>query len=253
MGQRLVSLITREASYAGKPLLYAGTLLLNYLYPPYCPGCGLPAAAAAGLCRRCRLLLASDPDMRRWSEGSDFSYCAGKFYLSQVIACWDYSPLLGRIIQAIKYSGRPRLGVWMGELAADRLRACLLRERCDLIVPVPLHALRRRERGYNQSRMIARGIASRLTIPVSSSVLKRVRPTVTQTSLSGEERQVNTAGVFQVRNRDAVRGSHVLIIDDVVTTGATMNSAAEALVAAGAGRVSGAALARPVLGLHAFR
>lgn len=253
MIHRFLRHINEEASFAGKPLLYAGTLLLNYLYPPYCPGCGLPMAAASGLCRCCRLLLECDPDIRQWREGSDFSYCTAPFYLSHVTACWEYTPVIGRIVQAVKYGGRPRLGVWMGALAAERLRPGLTRERCDLMLPVPLHSVRKRERGYNQSGMIARGIASLLHIPFSGSVLKRVRPTVTQTALSGDERQINTAGVFQVRHRSAVEGKNVLIVDDVVTTGATLNSAAGALIAAGAGKVFGAALARPVLGSDMYR
>lgn len=253
MVKRLYPILKREASRAGKPLRSAGSLLLNYLYPPCCPGCELPMAAASGVCHRCRLLLESSEDIRRWSRRSDFRYLAGPLFLSYVAAGWEYSPVLGRIIQRIKYGGRPRLGVRMGSLLAERLHHVLSGAECDLMLPVPLHSLRKRERGYNQSSMIVRGMSSVLRVPCGCGILRRIKPTVTQTALSGDQRQTNTARAFQVRDATAIAGKKVLLVDDVVTTGATINSAAGALINAGAAGVAGVALARPVLGSEDIR
>ncbi|MDE2847219.1 MAG: ComF family protein, partial [Gemmatimonadota bacterium] len=107
-----------------------------------------------------------------------------------------------------------------------------------------LHPLRRRERGYNQSACIARGISDVTGIPVLEDVLGRNRNTPTQTSLSPEARMANVEGVFELARSDAVGGATVSLVDDIFTTGATINSCARALLQAGAGRVFALTVAR---------
>jgi ComF family protein len=114
----------------------------------------------------------------------------------------------------------------------------------DAVVPVPLHWLRRWRRGYNQSESIARSIANHLHIPCHSSWLRRLRNTPDQTLQTPTGRRENVRGAFRARRRARARGQAILLVDDVMTTGATANEAARALRAAGAARVVVAALAR---------
>lgn len=116
-------------------------------------------------------------------------------------------------------------------------------ERWDGLVPVPLYRLRQRERGFNQAREIARGLSSRCQIPVSNC-LYRYRETVSQAKLNRNARWENMAGAFRMKRRFDVRGQNLLIIDDVFTTGATVNACAQVLEKAGAARVAVLTIAR---------
>src|SRR5262249_59116471 len=113
------------------------------------------------------------------------------------------------------------------------------------VVPVPLHWLRRWQRGYNQSEAIARTLARALGVPCQPHVVRRVRRTLTQANLSLTARRENMRGAFEPRRGAALRGKTVLLVDDVMTTGSTVHEAAPALKKGGAGRVILAALARP--------
>ena len=239
--------IVKKASCSGKPFLQAGSQLLNFIFPPFCPGCGLLMRTARGICPRCRITLDDTCGIMCWNRPEAFTYLTDQLYLSEVVTCWDYSPCLENIIHAVKYNGRTRLGIWIGKFAAARM-SLHIPETIDLLIPVPLHTSRERERGYNQSGMICRGFGAVLAVPCSSGILRRVKNTATQTSLSGPARQRNAADAFRVIDSGSVKDRSVLLVDDVVTTGATLNSAACALVRAGASHVCGAALARPVLG-----
>jgi ComF family protein len=105
-----------------------------------------------------------------------------------------------------------------------------------LVVPIPIHSARRRERGYNQAELIARGVADALGLPMVD-VLRRTRYTGTQTALSEQQRLVNLTNAFVVHRPAMIRNTRILLVDDVLTTGATLNTAAEALLMAGARRV----------------
>jgi len=106
-------------------------------------------------------------------------------------------------------------------------------EGIDLIVPVPLAKKRQRQRGYNQSHCLADGVSQITGLPVSNQVVRRTRFVKSQTQMGRQERQENVADVFEVRDLDMIRGRHVLLVDDVVTTGATMTACARELLKAG--------------------
>ena len=112
----------------------------------------------------------------------------------------------------------------------------------DLIVPVPLHRTRMRERGYDQAALLARTVAQRLQRTYQREALERIRPTLQQTTLKAEARRANVAGAFQSTRQ--LEGDAILLVDDVSTTGATLDAAATALKAAGAGRVVGLVFAQ---------
>jgi len=140
------------------------------------------------------------------------------------------------------------------KLSIARLLAKGMCERIDLsnfvtlsdviLAPVPLHPRRRRERGYNQSELLAKELAKAWNIPLNAKALRRARDTAQQALLSAEERHSNVQGAFTISPPDFFKSKNVLLIDDVLTTGSTVNACAEALKAAGAVRVLVLALAR---------
>ena len=124
----------------------------------------------------------------------------------------------------LKYNKRPDVGIRMGELYAYELIRSGSWKKSDLIIPIPLHPSRFKKRGYNQSEQIAMGLASVLNIPVSSSNLVRIENTETQTRKSRFARYENLKGAFFIRDHSAFFHKHILLVDDVMTTGATLEA-----------------------------
>lgn len=146
----------------------------------------------------------------------------------------------------IKYQGRKQLARYVGRLCAPFLESAAI-DSCSVVVPVPLHWLRRQRRGYNQAEWFARGLFEK-TPPsqVHTGILRRLRPTNTQTKLDKSERRSNMAGAFGLTSKGAevIKGIPVVLVDDVVTTGATTAAAASALLGGGCGRVTVVSFAR---------
>lgn len=152
-----------------------------------------------------------------------------------------------KILYAIKYGGRRKLGRRMGALLGTFLSGSRAFGGCQAVVPVPLHPLRRWKRGYNQAEEIARGVAEAMGLPLETSLLKRRRYTKTQTKLSGAAKTKNVQGAFQVdSNRSAQLQQqgirHLLLVDDTLTSGSTLAACAAPLQASGF-RISCATLA----------
>lgn len=133
------------------------------------------------------------------------------------------------ILHLLKYSGRKDLGYMMGRLVAADIRRNGFFEGIDIIVPVPLHPSRLRERGYNQSEYLAKGISEVTGIPVDVASIQRCVYTHSQTKKSVYERWENVNGIFSVADKTVFSGRHVLIVDDVLTTGATITACADVL------------------------
>lgn len=148
------------------------------------------------------------------------------------------------LIHCLKYKG----GIWLKNDLADILEGCAKAHyntsEIDMILPVPLNPGKFRQRHYNQSELLARELARRLNSPFSSSIIERIRFTSTQTHLSIAGRRLNVKGAFSVTRPELVRARTILLIDDVMTTGATLGEIASVLKAAGAWRVWALALAR---------
>ena len=152
-----------------------------------------------------------------------------------------------RLIHSVKYRNQTAAAAVLGRGLGELLEQDDPAPAVDLVLSVPLHSSRRRERGYNQSDLIARAVGGVLRLPVEERTLRRMRATPTQTTLGLDEREANVADAFQVRRPLNVAGRRILLVDDVVTTGATANACTEALLQAGAASVRVAAIACPYL------
>ena len=150
--------------------------------------------------------------------------------------------LYQKLIHGLKYEGRKDIGLETGKMFGTELRGSVF-ELADFLVPVPLHSKKQRKRGYNQSEIIAEGVGIMLGKEVQKDILVRIEFTGTQTSKSRYDRFGNVTGNFRVLNPEKCHGKHILLIDDVVTTGSTLEACAEVLLKENASRVSVATLA----------
>lgn len=217
----------------------AVALLFETLLPADCLVCGawLPLRQEGGVCPACWDRLPWRPGRRAPRRGPLKALAWGA----------DYEGSFRSLIRIYKFEHFDALGKPLGRAAARRLRGSPHAPvGSPVVVPVPLHWTRRIRRGFNPAALLAAGLAEAIGLPFSPEALRRRRRGRRQVGLGRRERRRALAGVFVVPPRAArsIRGREVLLVDDVVTTGATLEACAEALRAAGARRVAGFALAR---------
>jgi ComF family protein len=207
--------------------------LAAFAYPHRCPVCGVPAPSGLVLCAPCR---AAVPEARLvlcahcLGRGHDPVACT-RHDAFRVGVAWVYDERAAAVIGAFKYRGRDDLAV---PLAAELARAPLPFARPDVIAEAPLHAVRRRERGYDQAALLARALADHIGVPYVGAALERTIPTRAQARLGARARRDNVAGAMRVRRPRMLAGRKVLLVDDVITTGATLEACLAVLAAAGA-------------------
>jgi ComF family protein len=213
---------------------------LDLVYPPRCGGCG--ASGSGWWCNACeqRLMLFDAASSAHHLSVASGGPEASKTALL-VISAALFAPPLREAIHAFKYDGAPQLAEAFARHMATAWRTSGL--SADAIVPVPLHPSRQRERGFNQSERLARQVATLCDIGLMTDALKRIRRTEQQAHLSASARRTNVTGAF-VANPERVRNRSIVVVDDVLTTGATLAECAAALGAAGAQRVMALTLAR---------
>jgi len=166
--------------------------------------------------------------------------------LDTILPVFEFNDTIQKIIHGLKYNGYKSLGVHLGRLMTSRLPQDFL-QKDTVLLPVPLYPIKKRERGYNQSMFIARGIAEVAGIPVRDNLLKRVKNTVTQTHLDAHERHENMQNAFAIIDNCDFNGiNSIVLVDDVFTTGATMNAAAAVLRSRGVTSVCGLTVAAPI-------
>ncbi len=225
--------------------------LLNLLYPPRCVSCG---ATGATLCERC---IAAAPFIttrtcllchRPQAEGARCYACHElPSALEAAAALCDYAPPIEIAIKRLKYRRGRAVAPALADLVVDRrLPSWLHPGATTLLLPVPLHPARERERGFNQAALLAAALAPHLDLSCDPHpiYLRRARRTRPQVGLSSEQRRQNVSFAFACDPSPAIRNAHIVLVDDVYTTGATMQDCARALREAGAAHVSGFTIAR---------
>lgn len=173
----------------------------------------------------------------QWAEGEELQRLYPGSFLSARFSLWEYSPEVERLVHLMKYERRPVLAHIMGQKVGILCASFLGSAEAGIVIPIPLHRARLRERGYNQSEILSRAISQETGWPVVKDALVRARPTRVQARLSRKERLANVRGAFAVRREEALRGRTCLLVDDVVTTGSTANECARILLEAGATEV----------------
>lgn len=225
-------------------LKYAGDFL-SLFFPELCYCCGKSLVnEETAVCTECLYdlpftnfhLHEDNPVARQLWGRFPFIYAGACFYFHQ-------HSKVQTLIHQLKYNNKQAAGIWIGNVYGRQLKDLALAYQTDLIIPVPLHKSRERKRGFNQSECIAKGISEILNIPVNTDSLKRNIPTVSQTHKSRFSRYENMKEVFSVIQPDKLKNKHILIIDDVITTGATLESCATALMVVPGVKISIAAAA----------
>ena len=205
---------------------------LNIFFPPLCVTCSIRLTEKERhICLHC---LSKLPRTRFHlaSENSLEQLLAGRFHFQQAAAFAFFTKgnSLQRIIHEMKYNSNPSLAFFAGELCGDELHKSSFIKEIDYIIPIPLHPKRIRKRGYNQSDEIAKGISVKTNIPVVSDAVSRVKNTSSQTQSSKFERWKNVENVFLINRPEIFESKHILLIDDVITTGSTIESCAKEIL-----------------------
>ena len=223
------------------------TDFVDLFFPPVCLHCKtiLPQSAnKLSLCPNCfsQLILISS-DYPKTEVLERLVPC----FVDQMWIGYEFNEIIQSVIHCLKYKKMPNMGIRVGKLCAEALRKNFepLMERCFL--PVPLHPIRKSERGYNQSEFISNGLISIHHGLLIENVMIRNKNTISQTTLNRKERHENVHQAFQIGDETTdILGKTIILVDDLITTGATMNECARVLKENGADRIIAVAVASPV-------
>ena len=219
--------------------------LINLLFPELCNGCGtLLYRGEKEICTKCRFDLPYT-DFHLHADNLVAKQLWGRLPLNAAMAMLYFkkNSKVQNLIHSLKYKGKTDVGVLLGKLLAQKLKESELYKDVDLIIPVPLHLMKLRLRGYNQSEYIATGLAQEMKIPFSTANLVRKKATESQTKKARYTRFENMLQVFEIKNSEELKDKHILLIDDVVTTGATLEACGNTLLGVGIKKLSIAAIA----------
>ena len=214
--------------------------LFSLFFPDLCLGCGEPLVKGEQfLCSICQFHLP------RTNFQFDADNAVARVFWGRVrlesAASFCYftkGSNIQRLLHKLKYEGNREIGLYLGETYGRELKASPLFGEIDLIIPVPLHPGKQRKRGYNQSEAIGQGLARAMNAALLTNVLARNTNTSTQTKKTRYKRWENVENVFEVRRPDIIAGKNLLLVDDVITTGATLEACATELLCVKDVRVS---------------
>jgi len=222
-----------------------GSDLIGLLFPNLCNACGITLFQSEHLiCTKCLYDLPfTDYHIHEENRVAKQLWGRTPFHAAMALLYFRKGTKVQNLIHNLKYNTKTDVGVLLGNLLGERLKDSPLYQNIDLIIPVPLHHKKLRSRGYNQSAFIAAGTSEQLDVNFDEAILTRNRATETQTKKSRYNRYENMRGVFEVSKPEIIKGKHILLIDDVITTGATLEACASVLLDNGATKISIAALA----------
>lgn len=206
--------------------------LMNLLFPSLCPGCkALLLAYENTICTKCRHNLPLTNHFQT-IENEVFKKFYGRIELqhASAIVYFRKAGITQELIHALKYRGEQEIGTLFAQLYSKELETIQLKEKFDQIIPVPLHPKRLRERGYNQIDTFGKTVAEALSIPFNKTLLKRNQYSKTQSKKSLLSRTDITSSLFQITDVTNYHGQHFLLVDDVLTSGATIEACGKALL-----------------------
>jgi ComF family protein len=220
------------------------TELFDFMLPRFCPGCKNKLTTFEKvICTNClsKLKLVG-PELIKTEFQRKFE---NKKIISDFVSqyVFEKDKELQHIIHALKYDKKFLIGKFLGGNLGKSLTAQFRSWNIDLVVPIPLHHLKKAERGFNQSLYIAKGISIATGIKLNARVVKRIRFTQSQTTMTLREREENIEGAFKVRKTQGVKRKNILLVDDVMTTGATISECGCVLLEAGARQIYAATVA----------
>jgi ComF family protein len=231
-----------------KIVLSAGEMageLFSLFFPRYCLGCGEPLTREEEiLCTFClfhlpRTFFHQDPT----NPAARVFWGRVRLEAAASFVFFHKGGNVQELLHQLKYQGKKEVGRYLGRLYAYELSDSQFLNGIDMVIPVPLHLKKLRKRGYNQSQCFAEGLAAAAGIPVMGGILSRKTNTATQTKKTRYERWENVEGIFELYNVERITGKHILLVDDVITTGATIEACAGILLGAEDVRVSVASIA----------
>lgn len=218
---------------------------ISLLFPELCNACGTNLyEGEKDICTKCLYTLPYT-DYHNYPANRVAKQLWGRLPCNAAMAMLYFrkGAKVQNLIHHLKYKNKTDVGIKLGNLLGARLKLSHQYSDIDLIIPVPLYLKKERQRGYNQSKYIADGIATALNVPVSTVHLSRIKETSSQTKKSRYTRYENMQDVFNLSHADELSGKHILLVDDVMTTGATLEACGLSLLNGGIKKLSIATLA----------
>ena len=217
--------------------------LFSLIFPQVCPICGRYVGEKAMRGQLCESCISSLPrteqaairengtEMALWGEAQSKAAAKRVMHLDHAASFlfFEKDHPIRSAIHKMKYADQPMIGYWLGRQAAMEILYADFFDEIEVIVPMPLHPKRLRERGYNQAEYIAKGISEITGIPLDTTHVTRARNTPKQALQRGEERKANVAEAFTVNHPEQMYHKHILVVDDLITTGETMRSCLKAM------------------------
>jgi ComF family protein len=218
--------------------------IINIIFPEYCASCNIILQTSEkAICPRCIQELPQS--FHSYVKRKSLKGPYGEVIAQEVMSLYELKSgsQIERLIYSLKYKDKQIVGAILGQKLGEKMKD-LSFSKFDMIIPIPLHKKKLEKRGYNQSLIIANEVSKVIDTPVNIGCAVRLKNTDTQTNKNRLERYENLNGAFTVVDKPAIKRKHILIIDDVITTGATIHSLAKELLANGAAKISFATLAQ---------
>jgi len=229
-----------DLSFFTKDIPNSFQCFLDLLYPNLCIACeGRTHAREALFCLQCQYQV-HPTQMQLLKENQFTQHFKGRIPIVAGASLYYYSKgsKVQKALEQLKYRGEYEVGIRLGKHFGDLLKNIACYQNLDYIIPVPLHPKRKIQRGYNQSAQFAKGLSESLECPFREDILIRTKETITQTTKNRMERNQNIQSAFKLQRPDLIKGRYVLLVDDILTTGATLESCALTLQQAEAVRIS---------------
>jgi ComF family protein len=226
----------------------AGSIITDFVslfFPRFCAGCHDSLVKGEEIiCTNCILEMPRS-NFHLEEDNPFYQKIRGRIPVKYVMSFFKFtkSGSVQQVLHSLKYRNMPELGQMLGRIYGHELVTGGHDDKYDLVVPIPLHAYKKKRRGYNQSEEFGKGLAEMLGVPCSDDVIYRKRATATQTKKSRLRRWENVKDVFGVRAKAEVENKRILLVDDVVTTGATLEAAGQVLIESGCAQLSIACIA----------